>query len=222
MKKETKIEEWIDKLSNLSSDGGQINFNLLNGDSATKINEGFDGIKNFIDENMDSAHGDEDEHGETFLTLIEKFSELKDSIKHTECTVELTNLELKTITKFLRQKVKYNNVSVFYGIHLKKFLLDKFPKIGNNDFETHKINISFTNAMAVYNLFETIEVTGLGMETYAYGNVLFNLSEITKIYKHYDDLIKSTDNVIGLWNKGINPFKQAEQPQAEPTMKVEE
>jgi hypothetical protein len=221
MSKQTNIEEWIDKLSKLSNDGGRTNFDLLITEDKDKINSEFDTITQYLKDNVDSAHGEEEQHSENFLTVLDMFSGLRENIKHTRCNVSLSALEIKTISKLLRQKVQYNNVSVFYGIHLKKYLLDKFPKTGNNDFELFDIEVSFTNAMAVYNLLETIEVTGLSMETYAFGNILFNLSEVTKIYKHYDDLIKSTDNVIGLWNQGINPFEQPKTEVETPTLTVD-
>lgn len=222
MDKNNTIEQWIDKLSQLTPHGGNINFSLLGEGVEETIKTQFEEIDTYLKENVDSAHGNEDEHFERFLTVSDKITQLRNDIKNTRCNLGLTVLEIRTIEKLLRQKVKYNNVSVFYGIHLKRNLLDTLPSVSKNanQFDVHEIEITFSNSMALYHVFETVELTGLANETYAFGNILYNLSEVSKIYKHYDELTNSLDNVIGLWNKGINPFKDPSQQ--EPTLEISE
>lgn len=212
------IEQWIDKLSQLTPHGGNINFALLGEGVEEEIKTQFAEIDTYLRDNVDSANVDQEEHFEKFLIVSDKITQLRDQIKNTKCTLGLTVLEIRTIEKLLRQKVKYNNVSVFYGIHLKRNLLDTLPNVSKNanQFDVHNIDITFSNSMALYHVFETVEMSGLDTETYAFGNILYNLSEVSKIYKHYDELTNSLDNVIGLWNKGINPFNSPSEQQESP------
>lgn len=193
--------QYVDKLSDLNKNAGVTNFDLLNVDSKKSIEDkdaeilAYTQANTITDENRDVI----------FEAAIELWNEYKDLVKNAICIFTLNNLEIKTVDKKLHQSVEYTTETLFYGLHLKKFFLNTLPATKGGDFTNHETNITFSNAIALYHVLSTLTVKGLNNENYAFAHLLYKLSEISKVYQHYDAASSRLNQTIGQWSMGITP-----------------
>lgn len=231
---ETKLEEslikndndFINKLADLPTNTNkEPRFEILEDKAKEKIEEKQAEILEFIETNSVEANKDktEEERTKLFMSCIEMWDEFKSIIKNTKCKINFTNIELKVIDKKLHQNVEYTNETIFYGIHLKKHLLDTITKSKGGDYSNTPVSISFSHAVALYHIISDLTVKGLNKETFAFGHVLYNLSEITEVYNYFDRVSSYTSKVIQEWNMGLSQPEETEEDNEDgtPKMKVE-
>lgn len=151
--------------------------------------------------NVDFDNYSEDEKNKLYDYAFIILDTYKAKIKHGICKFPLSGLEANTINKLTHQKVQYNSLTLFFGIHLKKYF---FNKLVSTNFKTDNtivdVEITFSQAIALYEILSSIVVTGLNKENYALANILFNLAEISKVYEHYNNLSQSAFKQIMEWN----------------------
>lgn len=191
--------EYLDALSNIAVQG-QANMSLLNEESKNKIEESKKAIVDFIRGN--------EKTDDNFLNALDLWNAYKDAVKHAQCTFQINGLELKVIHNKLHRDVEYTTETLFYGLHLKRHFLETFPKT-NKEFEEVKTTISFSNAMGLYHVLSDVKVTGLNKENYAFANILYKLSEISKVYQQYDQESSQINNEMRTWSMGIKADEAA-------------
>jgi len=191
--------EYIDALSNVAVNG-QANLSLLAEESKANIETCKKDVLDFIRGN--------EKTDDNFVTALDIWNKYKDAVKHAQCTFKINGLELKVIYNKLHRDVQYTTETLFYGLHLKRHFLDSFPKAGK-EFEEVKASISFSNAMGLYHVLSDVKVTGLNKENYAFANVLYKLSEISKVYQQYDQESAQINNEVRTWTMGINKDEAA-------------
>lgn len=185
--------EYVEQLSNIAIQG-QANHTLLNEKSKEAIEAAKIAVLDFIRNN--------EKTDDTFVTSMELWNAYKDAVKNAECDFAINGLELKVIHNKLHRDVEYSAETIFYGLHLKRHFLDSFPKT-STEFEAVKSSISFTNGMALYHLLSEVKVRGLNKENYALANVLYKLSEISKVYQQYDQESAQINNEVRTWTMGL-------------------
>jgi hypothetical protein len=185
--------EYVERLSNIAIQG-QANNTLLNEKSKEAIEVAKNGILDFIRNN--------EKTDDSFVTSMDLWNAYKDAVKNAECDFAINGLELKVIHNKLHRDVDYTAETIFYGLHLKRYFLDSFPKT-NTEFEAVKSSITFTNGMALYHLLSEVKVRGLNKENYALANVLYKLSEISKVYQQYDQESAQINNEVRTWTMGL-------------------
>lgn len=202
----TTEKQYIDKLADIAKTSGSTNFNLLLEESKTALEAKENEIKDYIsskvltDENKD----------EIVEGAIELWNQYKDLVKNAECIFTLNSLEVRTLDKKLHNGVEYDTETLFYGLHLKKHFIDLLPKPKAGDFEAHEMKITFSLAIALYHVLSTLKVKGLNKENYAFANLLYKLSEISKVYQHYDGISLRLNQSIGQWTMGLTPAQATE------------
>lgn len=197
----TEEKQYVDTLADLAKTASIINWSLLTEESKDALKAKEEEFNIFLKENIIN-----DENREDLQTsAIEKWNEYKDIVKNASCNITLNNLEVKTLYKKLHDSVEYSSETIFYGIHLKKYFIDTLPAPKNGgDFGTCKVSITFTNTIALYNLLSSVSVKGLGKEVYAFAHLLYKLSEISKIYQHYDAISAKMSHQIREWSLGLS------------------
>ncbi len=205
MNKQIKNEnDFVESLSNLNI-ADTTNFSLLDSEDKELLDSSEKNILDFLDSNKDFDKYSEDEKNELFDKAIDKWNELKDIIKNAKCKYKCTNLELKVIDKKLHQSIDYTAETIFYGLHLKKNFLDVLPKNTNKDeFAQQDVIITFSHAVALHHLFSYVTVKGLNKENYAFANILYYLTEVSKIYEHYNNMSARLNKAIMEWNMGLS------------------
>jgi len=202
----TNESQYVDTLSDVAKTAGTTNFSLLSDESKSAIEEKDAEIKKYLtevvltDENRDTAVD----------AAIELWNQYKDLVKNGYCYFTLNNLEIRTVDKKLHVSVEYDTETLFYGLHLKKFFIDTLPNAKGDDFFTHDIKITFSNAIALYHVLSTIRVKGLNKDNYAFAHMLYKLSEISKVYQHYDAASTRLNQSIGQWTMGLNAEQAVE------------
>lgn len=194
-------EDFINKLSDISDKGEDFDL-LKDGDKETveaKQQEILDFIKN-NDPNIE----DENVKNEKFMKLIGLWDEMKDLIKSMVCEISMTNIECKVLTKKLHAHVEYTAETIFYGLHLKKYLLGNLPKGKGGDYEQQIVPITFSQAVGLYHVLSEITVKGLNKETYAYANILYSLSRVTVLYNYFDRMSSFTSKQMQEWNMALS------------------
>lgn len=185
--------EYIEKLSNLAVNG-QANTSLLLEDSKKKIEETKKELVDFITNNT--------KDDDTFVTSLELWNNYQSAVKNAICEFKINGLEQKVIYNLLHREVEYTAETIFYGLNLKRNFLGTFPK-ASNEFEEVSSTVSFSNAMLLYHVISEVKVTGLNKENFAFANVLYKLSEISKVYQQYDQESSQLNNTIRTWSMGI-------------------
>jgi len=202
----TSETQYIDTLSAVAKNAGTTNFDLITAESKTAIDQKEAEINNYIKENNVT-----DENRDiTVDGAIELWNQYKDLVKNASCVFTLNNLEIKTVDKKLHNSVEYDTETLFYGLHLKKNFIDTLPLVKGDDFLTHEVFITFSNSMALYHVLSTLKVKGLNKENYAFAHLLYKLSEISKVYQHYDSVSLRLNQTIGQWTMGLNPAQAEE------------
>jgi hypothetical protein len=202
----TAENQYVDTLSSVAKTAGTTNFGLLAEDSKVAINAKEAEINEYIKNNVVN-----DENRDTIIDgAIELWNQYKDLVKNGSCFFTLNNLEIRTVDKKLHSSVEYDTETLFYGLHLKKFFVDALPNPKGDDFLTNDILISFSNAIALYHVLSTLKVKGLNKENYAFAHILYKLSEISKVYQHYDGVSSRLNQSIGQWTMGLNPAQAEE------------
>ena len=202
----TSEDQYIDTLSSVAKTAGTTNFDLIKAESKELIDAKEIEISQFMannsvtDENRDA----------TVDQAIELWNQYKDLVKNGVCVFTLNNLEIKTVDKKLHSSVDYDTETLFYGLHLKKYFIDSLPKVKGDDFTTHDVDITFSNAIALYHVLSTLKVKGLNKENYAFAHLLYKLSEISKVYQHYDAASARLNQTVGQWTLGLNPAQATE------------
>lgn len=203
----TSESQYVDTLASASRNSGITDFTLLNVDSKLAIDNKEAELTAYIKDNVIT-----DENRDTiFGGAIEFWNQYKDLVKNAICNFSLNNLEIKTVDKKLHQSVEYTTETLFYGLHLKKHFVDTLPVIKGGDFTNHDdITITFSNAIALYHILSTLTVKGLNKENYAFANILYKLSEISKIYQYYESASTRLNQLVGQWSMGLTEAKTAE------------
>lgn len=191
--------EYLDALSNIAVQG-QADTSLLNEDSRIKIEESKKSILDFIHSTVKTD--------DNFVEALDLWNAYKDAVKHAQCAFKINGLELKVIHNKLHRDVDYTTETIFYGLHLKRHFLETFPKT-SKEFEEVKTSISFSNAMGLYHVLSEVKVKGLSKENYAFANVIYKLSEISKVYQQYDQESSQINNEMRTWTMGIKPDEAA-------------
>jgi hypothetical protein len=201
------MDSYVEKLGNLKNT--EANLDLINEEFKTKFTEKSNELKEYLANNKGNVIN-EDVKDQVFMGAITIWNDIITLIKEGECNVKLTGYEIKTLINKLTQSVDYSSESVFYGIHIKSNFINKLPnKVSDNVY--YDINLSFSHATLVHHLLSTIIVKGLNKETYAYAHILHTLSEITKVFTHYDILSKHLNNDISVWNMGLSGDVEVEE-----------
>jgi hypothetical protein len=205
MNKQIKTEnDFIESLANLNI-ADTTQFSLLDPEDKELLDSTEKNILEFLDNNKDFDNYTEDHKNELFDTAIDMWNQLKDIIKNAKCSYKCTNLELKVIDKKLHQSIDYTAETIFYGLHLKKNFLDALPKNTNKDeFAQNDITVTFSHAVALHHLFSYITVKGLNKENYAFANILYYLTEVSKVYEHYNNMSARLNKAIMEWNMGLS------------------
>lgn len=198
----TNENDFVTKLADINALPQDVNFDLLNETTKTELDELEKSINDFLVSNTDFENYTEDQKNTLFDQVIDMWDKMGAKIKHAVCTIEATGIEINTINKKLHQNVEYTSETIFYGLHLKNFFLDKLPKT-TGDFDKKDINITFSHAVALHHILSAVTVKGLNKDSYAYAHLLYTLQEVTKIYSHYDVISKRLNNAIGRWNLGL-------------------
>jgi len=202
----TAENQYVDTLSDVAKTAGSTNFGLLSEESKVAINAKEAEVHEYLKNNVIN-----DENRDTIIDgAIELWNQYKDLVKNGSCFFTLNNLEIRTVDKKLHSSVEYDTETLFYGLHLKKFFIDALPNVKGDDFLTNDILISFSNAIALYHVLSTLKVKGLNKENYAFAHILYKLSEISKVYQHYDGVSSRLNQSIGQWTMGLNPAQAEE------------
>lgn len=160
-------------------------------------------IKEFLEANKDFENYDESTKDGLYEKVIDMYNVYTKNIKTAKAVVNFTGLEIKTIVKMLTQSVKYDSTSIYYGLHLKKHMINEFPNV-KNDGEKHDIEVTFSHAVTLHHLLSTVFVTGLSKDSIAFANIIFELGEVIRVYEHYDELSKTLNKTMGAWNLGLS------------------
>jgi hypothetical protein len=212
----TSENQYIDTLSDVAKTAGVVNFELITSASKTALDSKEAELNEYIKNNSVS-----EENRDTVIDgAIEIWNQYKDLVKGGLCVFTLNNLEIRTVDKKLHSSVEYDTETLFYGLHLKKNFIDTLPSPKGDDYGVNEIEISFSNAIALYHVLSTLKVKGLSKEAYAFAHLLYKLSEISKVYQHYDAVSLRLNQSIGQWTMGLQPG-QAEQLQAAIATEVE-
>lgn len=195
--------DFASKLSDITIGAQEPNFDLLTGDVREKLDGKAAEIREFMASNNSIGLSDE-EKTKLFKTVVEMWNELRELVKTASCTVDLTGAEQKMLDSKLRQGVEYNAETIFYGIHIKKFILDKLNRENFAKSATQPIEISFSHSIIIHNLLSGVTVKGLNPDTFAFGHLVYNLGEIIKIYSHYNDLTQRVNAEMAQWNMGLD------------------
>jgi hypothetical protein len=180
-----------------------VDFSIVPEDTKTSIEDKDKEIRNFLAENNKFDSYTEEEKDKLFTEITGKWNELKDLIKNAKARFDLSGLEISVITRKLHQNIEYSAETVFYGAHVKHTFLNNLPTKAS-DMRGYNVEITFTNAVLLYNLLSTISVKGLNLESFAFANILWKLSEISKAYTHYNKLSEITSKNISVWNMGLS------------------
>jgi len=204
----TKIQEetaldFVSKLSDITIGSHEPNFDLLTGDSREKLDGKAEEIREFMITNKSIGLTDT-EKTELFTTVVAKWNELRELVKTAVCTVNLTGVEQKILDSKLRQSVEYNSETIFYGIHIKKYILETLNRDNFAKTATQPIEISFSHSIIIHNLLSTVTVKGLNPDTFAFGHLVYNLGEVIKLYSHYNDLTQRVNAEMAQWNMGLD------------------
>jgi len=203
----TKITDesgYVDKLSDISQTTDVTNFDLLDKSDKQQMDQAEAAVHNFLLENQNVFDLEETKRDELYNQAIDLWNELKGHIKNARCTFDSNGLEMNTISDKLHKNVDYTAETIFYGLHLKKHVLDKFPKV-KNGFNVVPFEITFSNAVALYHILTSITVKGLDKQNYAFANILLNLTEVSKVYTHYDNASGRASKAIHDWIHGLSP-----------------
>lgn len=199
-------KQYIDTLSDVAKTAGATNFELLSEESKNALVAKEAEIGEYLKNNTIN-----DENRDTTIDgAIELWNQYKDLVKNGICVFGLNNLEIRTVDKKLHSAVEYDTETLFYGLHLKKFFVDVLPNPKGDDFVQNAITISFSNAIALYHVLSTLKVKGLNKENYAFAHILYKLSEISKVYQHYDGVSGRLNQTIGQWTMGLNSAQAEE------------
>jgi len=192
--------EYIEKLSNLTVQG-QANLSLLQEESKNKIDENKKALVDFINKNT--------KDDDTFIQCMDLWNAYQSSVKNAVCAFSINGLEQKVIYNSLHRDVEYTAETIFYGLNLKRNFLGTFPKAAN-EFDEVRSTVTFSNAMLLYHVISEVKVKGLNKENFAFANVLYKLSEISKVYQQYDQESSQLNNTIRTWSMGINKDEAAQ------------
>jgi len=216
--------DFINKLADLPTNTNkEPNFGLLGENVKEKIDAKQQEILDFIENHPvdEMRNVSEDEKTSKFMEAIELWDELKNQIKNASCRMSFTNIELKVLENKLHKNVEYTNETVFYGIHLKKHLLNNIVKEKGGDYTSTQVDITFSQAVALYHIISDLTVKGLNKETFAFAHILYSLSEITEIYNYFDRVSSYTSKQIQEWNMGLNKEENQTENTENTEMKVE-
>ena len=195
-------EQYVNKLADLNS-GSANDFSLL----SEGVKEGLDAkeaeLVKFLGANTDFENYSPEKRDELYDSAIKIWNEYKDLVKQASCKMKCNGVEIRTIDKKLHQSIDYTTETLFYGIHLKKYFVDNLPKV-KQDYDAHEITITFSNVIALYHILSTLTVRGLNKENYALAHVLHKLSEISKLYQHFDSVSARMNKSIMEWNMGLS------------------
>ncbi len=194
--------DYVNKLSHIAEASVDTDFTLITETDRLAIEAKETELSTFLSENTDFSNYTEEQKDELFDKAVSIWNELKDLVKSAKCEFVSNGIEIKTIDKKLHQNVEYTTETLFYGLRLKKTFLDELPKV-DQDWTTHILNITFTNAIALYHVLSTITVKGLNKENYALANILYTLAEISKVYEHYNNNSVRLNTTIAQWNVGL-------------------
>jgi len=202
----TSENQYINTLADVAKTAGTTNFDLISEDSKKSLTDKENEINEYIKNNVIN----DENRDEIVDGAIELWNQYKDLVKNGTCLFTLNNLEIKTVDKKLHSSVEYDTETLFYGLHLKKTFIDTLPVVKGDEFLTNNITITFSNAIALYHVLSTVRVKGLNKENYAFAHLLYKLSEISKVYQHYDAISLRLNQSIGQWTMGLNPTQAAE------------
>lgn len=197
----TSENQYIDTLADVAKTAGTTNFELISEQSKNALESKESEINEYIKNNVIT----DDNRDEVVEGAIELWNQYKDIVKNGTCLFTLNNLEIKTVDKKLHNSVEYDTETLFYGLHLKKTFIDNLPAVKGDDYLTSNITITFSNAIALYHVLSTVRVKGLNKENYAFAHLLYKLSEISKVYQHYDSISLRLNQTIGQWTMGLSP-----------------
>lgn len=201
----TNENDFINELSDLSASAHKVNWSLINEESKNALSQAEQAIADYLESNNIIDGIDEEKRNELLLGAISLWEDYKDEIKRASCVIPFSVLELRELYKKTHQSVKYTAETIFYGLHLKKYLLNDLPNTkGQKDYTNFDIEMSFSMAIALYHLLSTVEVSGLNKENYAFASILHKVSEISKIYQEYDNTSARISQQIQMWNKGLS------------------
>jgi hypothetical protein len=198
-------KDFIENLSDLSRTKYVVNWDLLTKDSKNTLTEIENEFNEYIKNTEANTEASEEERLSKLNGALDIWDKYKDAIKGAICKVPMSSLEIKELIKKTHQSVKYNYETIFYGLHLKKYLLDTLPVTkGSSDYTNYDIECTFSMSIALYHILATVEVTGLNKENYAFASLLHKMSEISKIYQEYDNSSMRMDNNIKQWLRGFD------------------
>lgn len=209
-------QDFIQELGELSQKQNQVNWELLTEESKNELDSIEKELASYIENTPIPEDVTAEQQEELLIGAIEIWDRYKTAIKNAQCTVPFNVLELKELFKKTHQSVKYTAETIFYGLHLKKYLLNDLPNTkGQSDYTTYNLNITFSMSVGLYHILSTVEVVGLNKENYAFASILKKMADVSKIYQEYDNSSSRISQQIQLWNKGITQQIVGTQPEVE-------
>lgn len=197
-------DEYVKLLANKNFDPNNIDFTLIDAEDKEKIDFMVADIEAFIANNVDFKNYDEATKDKLFAELTEvKWKELSSLTKNAKNKFRVSGLEVSVIEKKLHQNIDYNAETIFYGVHLKNQFFTTLP-VKTDITKAYDLTITFSVAVMLYHLLSTVTVKGLNKEAFAYANVLYKLSEVSKLYTYYNNLSEMTSKKIGNWNRELS------------------
>jgi len=120
-------------------------------------------------------------------------AEILDIMKNLKYTIYLNQEKVNFINTFLKRKLKITAKTLFFGLHIMK-TVDMFPKLGDED-EALTVDSGFL-ILLTHLLEEDVNITGMTLEAYIFGNVLIELSEANKVYQELETKIISINEKV--------------------------
>jgi hypothetical protein len=105
---------------------------------------------------------------------------------------------------FLKNRLKYNSETVYYGLRLKKNWYDTLPKIKPSDINKYECVISLTESVLLMRNLSTSYVEGLGADALSLAWLSHEVGEMQVLYMHYNELSEKLSKILINWNLGIS------------------
>lgn len=200
-------DDYVKHLSSLGQQEQTTKFDLLREGFKESMDNAYQEAVQFMKDNPVTADLDEETKELNYSKAIELWNNFASIVKsEAKCVWNINNLELSVIFNKLHNACEYTAETLFYGLHLKNTFVNSFPKfstVAKDNYNTQEIEISLSNCVALYHILSELKVKGLNKENYAFGNILYMLSEFAKIYTHYNNLSMSLSKDMSIWNMGI-------------------
>lgn len=194
-------EDYVNILTS-TENNDKVDLSILLEEDKTKIESLEQEIVDFLKDNSKFDSYTEADKDALFKVYQEKYKNYRNAIKNARCHFVLNASEISFMHKKLSQSIDYDAHTIFYALHIKRFVLNELPKkteMYNND-----LTISLTNSVMLYHLLSKCTSKGINADSYSFAFILQKLVDISKIYEKYDVQLKNMDNNFNMWNLGLS------------------